>query len=64
MNPDCSINDHTWNGGGICINCDKRLRCLCGQFIREDGIDKHLESCRYLIKLPEYIWVAEATTDA
>jgi len=46
-NPDCHYGDHTWKGTGACVRCGKRLRCYCGIFIREDGIDEHLRtSCR------------------
>ena len=43
---DCYFGDHTWLGGGSCVRCGKQLRCYCGQFVREDDIDRHLrESC-------------------
>lgn len=45
-NPDCHYGDHFWNGGGSCVRCGVQLRCYCGQFVTESGIDKHLrESC-------------------
>lgn len=45
IDPDCHYGDHTYHGGGICMRCYKPLRCSCGQFMREDGIDAHLERC-------------------
>lgn len=51
---DCHYGDHHWDGGGICSNCGKRLRCYCGCFIREDGIERHLrESCRLAEEMRE-----------
>lgn len=55
IDPDCHNNDHTWCGGGICVRCGKRLRCLCGQFIREDGVEDHLDSCRWLVSVPDLV---------
>lgn len=46
---DCHYGDHFWNGGGVCLNCGRRLRCYCGAFVREDGIEKHLERCRLVL---------------
>lgn len=45
-NPDCHFGDHLWMGGGVCVRCGLQLRCACGVFVREDGIDAHLERCR------------------
>lgn len=46
MNPECYYGDHQWRGGGACICCGKKLRCYCGRFVTEDGLNKHLEeSC-------------------
>lgn len=46
INPDCHYGDHSWRGGGVCVRCGVQLRCYCGQFVTEDGIEKHLrESC-------------------
>ncbi len=45
MNADCHYGDHQWRGGGICIACGTRLRCYCGAFVREDGIEEHLKKC-------------------
>jgi hypothetical protein len=45
MNPNCYYGDHDWCGGGICLSCGKRLRCGCGQFIRADDGEKHIETC-------------------
>ncbi len=46
MNADCHYGDHQWHGSGICSGCGKRLRCYCGAFVREDGIEEHLKTCR------------------
>jgi hypothetical protein len=40
--------DHVWRGGGICLHCRTRLRCFCGCFIREDGLEEHFKRCRQL----------------
>lgn len=32
---------HRWNGTSTCAECGDRLRCLCGQFVREDALDSH-----------------------
>jgi hypothetical protein len=45
--PDCQYGDHTWRGGSVCVRCGERLRCYCGQFVREDELDVHLETCRW-----------------
>lgn len=46
IDPDCYYGDHEWRGGGACVRCGVQLRCYCGQFVTESGIDKHLrESC-------------------
>jgi hypothetical protein len=46
INPNCHFGDHDWRGSGVCVHCGKRLRCYCGQFVTEDGIDKHIrDSC-------------------
>jgi hypothetical protein len=45
MNPNCYYGDHDWLGGGVCLACGKRLRCGCGQFVTEDGLEKHIEVC-------------------
>lgn len=42
--------DHLWRGGGVCVECGARLHCLCGRFVREDGIERHLgEGCPWLV---------------
>lgn len=43
---DCHYGDHSYHGGGICVRCGRQLRCYCGVFIREDGIEAHLATCR------------------
>ena len=43
--PDCHYGDHLYRGTGACVRCGKRLRCYCGAFVTEAGIDKHLETC-------------------
>lgn len=43
---DCHYGDHTYRGGGSCVRCGKRLRCFCGAFVTEAGLDAHLEGCR------------------
>lgn len=53
LDPDCHYGDHTWLGGSICVRCDKRLRCMCGQFMREDSIEAHLKVCRIYANMPE-----------
>jgi hypothetical protein len=45
IDPSCQYGDHTWRGGSICVLCGKRLHCACGQFIREDSIERHLKVC-------------------
>jgi hypothetical protein len=50
-NPDCYYGDHYWNGGGTCSRCGMRLRCDCGQFVTEDGMDEHFEWCPHILKL-------------
>jgi hypothetical protein len=40
----CYIEGHCWDGG-ICPRCLAQLRCLCGQFIRDDGWEKHAPHC-------------------
>lgn len=46
IDPDCHYGDHSWYGGGVCVRCGIQLRCYCGQFVREDDIERHLrESC-------------------
>lgn len=43
---DCHYGDHLWMGTGACVRCGIQLRCGCGQFVTEEGIDKHLrEGC-------------------
>ncbi len=46
--PDCHYGDHTYLGGGVCVRCGKRLRCYCGAFVTETGIDAHLATRRSL----------------
>lgn len=41
----CYMEGHDWQGGGSCVRCGERLRCACGQFVAEDGIDSHLRRC-------------------
>jgi len=46
MDPDCHYGDHLWKGGGSCVRCGVKLRCYCGQFVREDDLLRHLDkSC-------------------
>lgn len=45
----CVMEGHNWSGGGVCNQCGDRLRCLCGQFIRDDG--DHMDSCPVVAKL-------------
>lgn len=42
IDPDCHYGDHWWNGESVCSRCGKQLRCICGQFIREEDLDKHI----------------------
>lgn len=37
----------------MCVLCGHQLRCYCGCFIREDGIEKHLKSCRWIRALEQ-----------
>lgn len=48
MNPDCYNGDHTWRGTSLCVYCGIRLRCECGQFVREDGFDAHYKRCPWM----------------
>lgn len=42
--PPCwSSGDHNYRGTGACLACGHRLRCYCGAFVREDGLDDHLD---------------------
>jgi hypothetical protein len=46
VNEVCYQEGHLWRGTGACVYCGEQLRCFCGRFVREDGIEKHLnESC-------------------
>ena len=38
-------HDHRWLGSSICTACGERLRCGCGQFVREDSFDEHFKRC-------------------
>lgn len=49
-NVDCHYGDHSWHGGGVCVRCGDRLRCCCGAFVTEDGIETHLQTCRIVLK--------------
>lgn len=53
MTPECYYGDHSWRGGGTCVLCGARLRCYCGAFVREDGIDEHLKKCRVVLAATE-----------
>ena len=66
LNPDCHFGDHTWRGGGVCVFCGTRLRCFCGQFVREDSIEDHLDSCRWLVTVSGYpdLVMAAGASDA
>lgn len=50
------LSGHYWSeggNGGICTVCYERLHCFaCGVFVRVDGIDSHVHTCRILSKLP------------
>lgn len=48
-------NDHRYRGGGACFECGHRLRCVCGQFVREDGLESHEKAC---------YWIALHVTDS
>lgn len=48
MNPNCYYGDHDWQGGSRCVNCDERLRCVCGRFLRADSAYAHLDVCPIL----------------
>jgi hypothetical protein len=42
----CYEEGHLWRGTGACVRCGEQLRCYCGRYVTEAGIDKHLrESC-------------------
>jgi len=45
------LNGHYWHGSSQCSLCGARLRCECGQYMREDGIEEHMAVCRVLNKI-------------
>ncbi len=53
LTPECVHGDHLWRGEGACVQCGERLRCICGQFVREDSIDAHLEHCPSIPPKPD-----------
>lgn len=53
IDADCHYGDHSWRGGGVCVRCGVQLRCSCGQFVREDGIEQHIEACPYVLAVLE-----------
>lgn len=53
---ECAHGDHLWRGGGVC-SCGARLRCYCGRFVTEDGIEAHLTECPTVS-----VWLTCATT--
>lgn len=56
ISADCHYGDHFWLGGGVCVRCGKRLRCGCGQFVTEAGIEAHLERCPVTERLMQEDW--------
>ena len=50
ISADCHYGDHYWDGSSICSQCGKRLRCSCGCYVREDNLEKHMETCRWVAK--------------
>ena len=40
----CHMEGHAWGHGGTCHRCGAQLRCLCGRFVRIDGIEAHIDS--------------------
>lgn len=52
MSPDCYFGDHTWRGGSACTRCDARLRCVCGQYVREDN-PAHYDTCKSVAALED-----------
>lgn len=49
----CSILGHYWNGAGVCRRCGDRLRCVCGEFVRQDTLSVHFDRCRKLRQIAE-----------
>lgn len=46
MNEGC-LSGCYWGGSSVCSVCGDRLRCVCGAYVREDNLDKHIDnSCR------------------
>jgi hypothetical protein len=42
-----------WGGGSVCSYCGTRLRCCCGQFVREDSLELHFRMCPVLSRIPD-----------
>lgn len=36
---------HEFQGSSKCVRCGVRLRCACGQLVREDNFAAHLKTC-------------------
>lgn len=50
--PECVVtNDHYWRGNSVCSACGTRLRCGCGQYVREDRLSEHEPLCPQLLKM-------------
>ena len=56
----CIMEGCNFRGGSTCVNCGTRLRCpACGWFVREDGINGHLRTC----KIADMKWPATPTNE-
>jgi hypothetical protein len=44
----CMMEGCEFAGGGACVNCGSRLRCMCGAFIAERTADAHYRRCPVL----------------
>lgn len=44
----CVAEGCRFNGSGVCSQCGDRLRCFCGQFVREDSFDAHIVESHWI----------------